>query len=142
MFCDYYHETFQLVDIIYKSSKTKCGGCPLKTALFLSINENRNKSNIKDILENYMYIFNTGNVSVDDDYGEYIKEMRDPYYAQNREFSQVYSGYSASLRRKKLTSIFLYSIESYINNRKYIFSIDMEDRLHIKIERQMEIIQK
>lgn len=141
-FCDNYHETFQLVDIIYKLSKTKSGGCPLKTAIFLSINENRNKNNIKDILENYMYIFNTGNVSVDDDYGEYIKEMRDHYYAQNREFSQVYSGYSASLRRKKLTSIFLYSIESYINNRKYISSIDMEDRLLKKIERQMEIIQK
>ncbi len=141
-FCDYYNETFQWVDIIYKFSKTKSGGCPLKTALFLSINENKIKSNLKDTLENYMYIFNTGNVSVDDDYGEYIKEMRDHYYAQNREFSQVYSGYSASLRRKKLTSIFLYSIESYIINRKYISSIDMEDRLHKKIERQMEIIQK
>lgn len=141
-FCDYYHETFQLVDIIYKSSKTKSGGCPLKTALFISINENKNKSRIKDCLENYMYIFNTGNVSIDDDYGEYIKEMRDHYYVQNREFTQVYSGHSASLRRKKLTSIFLYSIESYINNRKYISSIDMEDRLHKKIERQMEIIRK
>lgn len=141
-FCDYYYETFKIVDIIYKTSKTKSGGCPLKTALFLAINQNQNKSNLIDSLENYMYIFNTGNVSIDDDYGEYVKEMRDHFYVQNREFSQINSSYSASLRRKKLTSIFLYSIESYINSRKYISSIDMEDRLHKKIEKQMEIIQK
>lgn len=76
-FCDFYYETFQMVDTIYKVSKTKSGGCPLKTALFLSINENNHKENIVEVLENYIYIFNTGNVSVDDDYGEYVKDMRD-----------------------------------------------------------------
>jgi hypothetical protein len=131
-----------MVDKIYKTSKTKSGGCPLKTALFLSINENHNKSNLKDSLENYIYIFNSGNVSIDDDYGEYVKEMRDHYYVQNREFSQAYSYNSSSLKRKKLTSIFLYSIESYINNRKYIYSIDMEDRLYKKVEKQMDSIQR
>lgn len=137
-FCDHYYETFFSVDAIYKASKTKSGGCPLKTALFLAINENRNNINLKERLENYMYIFNTGNVSVDDEYGEYIKEMRDHYYVQNREFAQISASNSASFRRKKLTSIFLYSIECYINCRKYISSIDMEDRLHKKIEKQLE----
>ncbi len=141
-FCDFYYETFQMVDTIYKVSKAKSGGCPLKTALFLSINENNHKENIIEVLENYIYIFNTGNVSVDDDCGEYVKDMRDHYYVQNREFSQINSTGSATLKRKKLTSIFLYSIESYINNRKYISSINMEDRLHKKIEKQMEISQK
>ncbi|WP_313133220.1 hypothetical protein [Anaerocolumna sp.] len=141
-FCDYYYEIFLSVDNIYKTSKTKSGGCPLKTALFLAINENRNKTNLKEKLENYMYIFNTGNVSVDDDYGDYVKEMRDHYYLQNREFNKIYSSNSASLRRKKLTSIFLYSIECYINNRKYIASFDMEDRLLKKIEKQYGKIKK
>lgn len=139
-FCDYYFKTFSIVDNIYKSSKTKSGGCPLKTALFIAINESINKSDLIDRLENYMYIFNTGNVSNEDDLGEYVKEMRDHYYVQNREFTQINASNSASFRRKKLTSIFLYSIESYINKRKYISSIDMEDRLHKKIEKQMGII--
>jgi hypothetical protein len=140
LFCDFYYETFSKVDDIYKTSKTKSGGCPLKTALFLAINENLYKSDLKERLQNYMYIFNTGNVSIDDEYGEYVKEMRDHYYVQNREFTQINSLNSSSIKRKKLLSIFLYSIESYINERKYISSIDMEDRLHKKIEKQMEII--
>lgn len=138
-FCDNFYGTFLAVDNIYKTSKTKSGGCPLKTALFLAINENQNKIDLIDRLQNYMYIFNTGNISIDDDYGEYVKEMRDHYYVQNREFTQINVN-NNTLRRKKLTSIFLYSIESYINKRKYISSIDMEDRLHKKIEKQMEVI--
>lgn len=141
-FCDHYFNTFKLVDSIYKTSKTKSGGCPLKTALFLAINENRNKSDLQDRLENYMYIFNSGNVSIDDDYGDYVKEMRDHYYVQNREFFSLNTLYSSTIRRKKLTSIFLYSIESYINGRKYISSIDMEDRLHKKIEKQTEFMKR
>lgn len=140
LFCDQYFETFLSVDSIYKTSKTKSGGCPLKAALFIAINENQNKTNLKEKLDNYMYIFNTGNVSIDDDYGVYVKEMRDHYYVQNREFSQINTKKSSFYRRKTLTSIFLYSIESYINNRKYISSIDMEDRLHKKIEKQMGVI--
>ncbi|WP_313128497.1 hypothetical protein [Anaerocolumna sp.] len=85
-----------------------------------------------------MYIFNTGNVSADDEYGEYVKEMRDHYYVQNREFSQINTSNSNPFRRKKLTSIFLYSIESYINCSKYISSIDMEDKLNKKIEKQLD----
>lgn len=137
-FCDHYYETFQIVDDIYKSSKTKSGGCPLKTALFLAINENTSKSNLKEKLENYMYIFNTGNISVDDGFGEYVKEMRDHYYVQKREFTKINASNSSSFRRKKLNSIFLYSIESYINDRKYISSIDMYDRMNKKIKRQIE----
>jgi hypothetical protein len=139
-FCDQYYNTFQIVDNIYKKSKTKSGGCPLKTALFLAINENHYKNDLQEKLEDYMYIFNTGNVSIDDEYGDYVKEMRDHYYVQNREFATLNSLYSSSIRRKKLTSIFLYSIESYINGRKYISSIDMEDRLHKKIEKQIEVV--
>jgi hypothetical protein len=142
IFCDQYYDTFLSVDNIYKTSKTKSGGCPLKTAIFIAINENQYKTNLKERLDNYMYIFNSGNVSVDDDYGEYVKEMRDHYYVQNREFAQVNASSSSSFRRKKLTSIFLYSIESYINNRKYISSIDMDDRLHKKVEKQMGVIKQ
>lgn len=140
-FCDSYYDTFLTVDSIYKASKTKSGGCPLKTALFLAINENINKANLKDKLENYIYIFNTGNLSVNDEYGLDIKEMRDHYYVQKREFAPINNN-SSSYRRKKLTSIFLYSIDSYINGRKYIPSINMDERLQKKIERQIEIIKK
>lgn len=136
-FCDFYYDNFILVDRIYKTSKTKSGGCPLKTALFIAINENQIHHNLFEKLENYMYIFNTGNVNLDDDNGIYVKEMRDHYYLLNREFTQINTTSSFSFRRKKLTSIFLYSIECYINDRRYIFSIDMEDRLHKKIERLM-----
>jgi len=87
-----------------------------------------------------MYIFNTGNVSTDDEYGEYVKDMRDHYYVQNREFSQISASNSSSFRRKKLTSIFLYSIESYINSRKYISSIDMNERMYKKIAKQVDAI--
>ena len=139
-FCDFYFESFQNIDSIYKSNKTKSGGCPLKTALFLAINENKNVNNLLDKLENYMYIFNTGNVSYDDEYGDYVKQMRDHFYVQNREFTQINSN-SSSFRRKKLTSIFLYSIECYIKQCKYIPSINMEARLCKKIEKQMEIVQ-
>lgn len=139
-FCDNYYETFILVDKIYKASKTKSGGSPLKTALFVAINENNNQINLAEKLENYMYIFNTGNVSVDDENGCYIKELRDHYYVQNREFTQIGASNSDSFKRKKLTSIFLYSIESYINNRKYIPSIDMAERLRKKVERQLLIM--
>lgn len=139
-FCDFYYDTFNVVDKIYKASKTKSGGCPLKAALFIAINENKNHSNLYEVLSNYMYIFNTGNVSVDDINGDYVKEMRDHYYLLNREFSQINTISSFSTRRKKLTSIFLYSIECYINDRRYVFSIDMEDRLHKKIERLMNKI--
>jgi hypothetical protein len=138
-FCDYYYDTFNLVDKIYKTSKTKSGGCPLKAAIFLAINQNRQKSNLSEKLNNYMYIFNTGNVSADDEYGEYVKEMRDHYYVQNREFSQISTSNSNPFKRKKLTSIFLYSIECYINSSKYISSIDMEDRLYKKIEKQLNV---
>lgn len=141
-FCDYYFDTFQGVDNIYKQSKTKSGGCPLKTALFLAINENHAKADLQDKLENYMYIFNTGNVSIDDEYGDNVKEMRDHYYVQKREFASLNALTSSTLRRKKLTSIFLYSIESYINCRRYISSIDMEDRLHKKIEKQLKVTKK
>lgn len=138
-FCDSYFQSFVTVDKIYQSNKTKSGGCPLKTALFLAINENSNKINLNDKLENYMYIFNTGNVSIDDEYGEYVKHMRDHFYVQNREFTQINNN-SSTFRRKKLTSIFLYSIECYINERKYIPSISMDDRLSKKIDKQLEVI--
>ena len=141
-FCDHYYETFINVDSIYTSSKTKSGGCPLKTAIFLAMNENKNKTNLKEKLENYMYIFNTGNLSYDNDYGNYVKEMRDHYYLQNREFNKIYSSNSNTVKRRKLTSIFLYSIECYLNDRRYISSIDMEDRLYKKVEKQMEVIKK
>lgn len=138
-FCDYYFESFQTVDEIYKSNNTKSGGCPLKTAFFLAINENKNISNLQDKLENYMYTFNTGNVSTGDEYGECIKQMRDHYYVQNREFAQFNTN-STSFRRKKLTSIFLYSIECYIKQNKYMSSMNMDDRLCKKISNQMEIL--
>jgi len=138
-FCNSYFDSFLTVDNIYKSNKTKSGGCPFKTALFLAINENHNKINLIDKLENYMYIFNTGNVSIDDESAEYVKEMRDHYYVQNREFTQLNNN-SFTFRRKKLTSIFLYSIECYINETKYISSINMDDRLFKKINKQLEII--
>lgn len=137
-FCDYYFDSFKMVDIIYKLSKAKSGGCPLKTALFLSINEHILKNDLMSKLENYIYIFNTGNVSIDDEYGEYVKEMRDHYYVQNREFTKVYSSNSTSLRRKKLTSIFLYSIDSYINSTKYLPLIDMEDIMLNIIKKQID----
>lgn len=140
LFCDYYYDTFTSIEKIYKNSKTKSGGCPLKTALFIAINENPQQANLLDKLANYMYIFNTGNVSADDDNGSYVKEMRDHYYLLNREFSSISSVTSFSVKRKKLTSIFLYSIESYINEQRYLPSINMEDRLCIKVERQMSKI--
>jgi hypothetical protein len=139
-FCDHYYEIFLAVDNIYKSSKTKSGGFPLRTALFIAVNLNQHKVNLKEKLENYIFIFNTGNLSIDDEYGEYVKDMRDHYYVLNREFSGISTSNSAAFKRKKLTSIFLYSIECYINNNRYISSIDMEDRLYKKTEKIMETI--
>lgn len=141
IFCDYYFETFEKVDQIYKRSTTKSGGYPLKAALFIVYNEhNQRDSILQEKLNNYMYIFNTGNVSNGDDRGIYIKEMRDHYYLQNREFSRIASSNSASYKRKVLTSIFLYSIECYLMNNRYIHSLDMESSMKRKIEKQMKII--
>lgn len=139
-FCDYYYQTFLKVDEIYKKSSTKSGGYPLKTAIFLAYNEYYKENNsLQEKLNNYMYIFNTGNVSIDDDSGLYIKEMRDHYYLQNREFNRIAISNSASYKRKALTSIFLYSIECYLMNNRYIHSLDMEISMQRKIEKQMDI---
>ncbi len=139
--CDYYYETFLKVDDIYKKSVSKSGGYPLKTAFFLAYNDNYKViTSIEEKLNNYMYIFNTGNVSYDDEMGIYIKEMRDHYYLQNREFHKISISNSASYKRKTLTSIFLYSIECYLRNTRYIYSIDMESSLQKKVQKQLEII--
>lgn len=138
--CDYYYETFTKIDDIYKNSTTKSGGYPLKTALFISYNEhNRILTSIDEKLNNYMYIFNSGNVSHDDEMGYYIKEMRDHYYLQNREFYKVYTSNSASFKRKTLTSIFLYSIDSYLNESRYHHSLDMENSMQKKVLKQLHI---
>ena len=40
-FCDYYYDTFTKVDQIYKRSGKKNGGYPLKAAIFIAYNENK-----------------------------------------------------------------------------------------------------
>lgn len=141
LFCDFYFDTFEKVDQIYKRSSTKSGGYPLKAALFLVYNEHSQRDPLlQEKLNNYMYVFNTGNVSNGDDGGIYVKEMRDHYYLQNREFNRFNTSNSASYKRKILTSIFLYSIECYILNNRYIPAIDMESSLKRKVEKQMKVI--
>ncbi|WP_167956565.1 hypothetical protein [Anaerosporobacter faecicola] len=139
--CDHYYESFLKVDEIYKKSVTKSGGYPLKAAIFLIYNEYREKD---DLLENklneYMYIFNTGNINADNEQGMFIKEMRDHYYLQNREFSKIAISNSTSFKRKSLTSIFLYSINCYLLNNRYIYSSDMEFYMHQIIEKQIHVI--
>jgi hypothetical protein len=139
--CDCYYETFIKIDVIYKKSATKSGGYPLKTALFLAYNENSKLiTSIDEKLNNYMYIFNTGNVSYDDEMGIYIKEMRDHYYLQNREFNKISISNSVSFKRKTLTAIFLYSIECYLRNTRYLHSLDMEISMQKKVQKQLDII--
>jgi hypothetical protein len=139
--CDYYYETFKKIDEIYKSSTTKSGGYPLKTALFITYNDNYKLSNsIDEKLKNYMYIFNTGNVSFDDEKGIFIKEMRDYYYLQNREFHKTANSNSISYKRKTLTSIFSYSIECYLKSSRYLYTMDMESSLQNKVAKQLDII--
>lgn len=139
--CDYYYNTFNKIDDIYKRSTTKSGGYPLKAALFIAYNEYHLVNPLtEEKLNNYIYIFNTGNVSFDDEMGVYIKEMRDHYYLQNREFNKASMSNSVSYKRKILTSIFLYSIECYIKETRYLHSINMEDMLLRKVKKQLDII--
>lgn len=140
IFCDYYFETFKLIDQIYKPSKTKSGGCPLKAALFLAYNKNKCLPDIEELLQQYMYIFNTGTIDTNDKNGYYVKAMRDHYYLQNREFAKLITSNSISYKRKKLTSIFHYSINCYINHEKYSYRTDMESSMYDDINRQMEIL--
>lgn len=139
--CDCYYGTFNKIDDIYKQSTTKSGGYPLKAALFIAYNEYHIVNPLtEEKLNNCIYILNTGNVSFDDEMGVYIKEMRDHYYLQNREFNKASISNSVSYKRKILTSIFLYSIECYIRETRYLHTIDMEDMLLRKIKKQLDII--
>lgn len=60
-----------------------------------------------------MYIFNTGNVSTNDDYGECTKEMRAHYYVLNREFTQINTNNSAIQKKETYINISIFDRKLY-----------------------------
>lgn len=134
-FCDKYYVQMDLASSLYVPGKIRSGGCPMITAIFLNLIKYSNSSNVIEKINDFIYIFNTGNCNPDDKYDMEVKQMRDNFLAGKREFSKLAANTSNSNIRFFKTLYFTKSLQAYIIDKHYYYGIDIQESFLKEIQK-------